>query len=55
MWEYKVADAPHLPTGTSLQERRDREKTFLNDLGEDGWVLVSETDGRVFYFKRPIQ
>jgi hypothetical protein len=33
----------------------DRTQTFLNDLGKDGWVLVNEEGGRVFYFKRPIK
>jgi len=56
-WEYKVAEAPHPPpsSGASPEDWRDRQQTFLNDLGKDGWVLVNETDGRVFYFIRPIK
>jgi len=54
-WEYKVADLPHQPSTASLQEWRDQEQGFLNNLGKDGWVLIHEDDGRVFYFKRPIK
>ena len=44
-WEYKVASSPH---GESPQ-------AFLNELGKEGWVLVSQNEGRVFYFKRGIK
>ena len=57
-WEYKVAHVPSLPVNSSTpspQEWRDRTQRFLNDLGKDGWVLVSESEGRTFYFKRPIK
>ena len=55
-WEYKVAYAPHGPIGTtSPQENRNLQQTWLNDLGKDGWVLISENDGGTFYFKRPIK
>ncbi len=54
-WEYKVA-SPHLspfggPSG-GPEAAREAQQAFLNDLGKEGWVLVSETDGRVFYFIR---
>jgi hypothetical protein len=52
-WEYKVAVAP--VSGTTPQEWRQGTQMFLNDLGKDGWVLVSEADGRTFYLKRPIK
>ena len=57
-WEYKVAHVLPLPAGVSSvnpQEWRDRTQRFLNDLGKDGWTLVNEEEGRVFYFKRPIK
>ena len=57
-WEYKVALVPPPREGISNldpQDRRDRTQSFLNDLGKDGWVLVTEEGGRVFYFKRPIK
>ena len=56
-WEYKVA-SPHLsafggPGGP--EAAREARQAFLNDLGKEGWVLVSETDGRVFYFIRQVK
>jgi hypothetical protein len=57
-WEYKVAHVPPPPEGfanVDPQAPRDRTQTFLNDLGKEGWVLVNEEGGRVFYFKRPIK
>ena len=53
-WEYKIAKTPQSPEeakamiGPSLE---NREK-YLNSLGRDGWVLVSEDQG-IFYLKRP--
>ena len=56
-WEYKVANGPppHLGPNFNPQEFREGTQRFLNDLGKDGWVLVSVSEGRVFYFKRPIK
>ena len=56
-WEYIVADGPppHLGPNFNPQEFREGTQRFLNDLGKDGWVLVSVSEGRVFYFKRPIK
>ena len=57
-WEYKVAQAPHGPFGTtSPQENRELQQTFLNDLGKEGWVLIYENQerGDTFYFKRPVK
>ncbi|HWW00466.1 MAG TPA: DUF4177 domain-containing protein [Candidatus Acidoferrum sp.] len=59
-WEYKVAAPPPRqgfggPGGGSLEEVRENQQAFLNELGKDGWVLVSQNDGRVFFFKRPIK
>ena len=53
-WEYKVTQVPGAPQetanmrGPSLEER----EKYLNSLGNDGWILVSEDLG-VFYLKRP--
>ncbi len=58
MWEYKVAGIPPVPAGSSIpspQEWRDRAQQLLNDVGKEGWVLVSQNEGRVFYLKRPIK
>jgi len=61
-WEYKVV-SPHLRRGEapdansagSPEAVRKAEEALLNDLGREGWVLVSQTDGRIFYFKRPVR
>jgi hypothetical protein len=58
-WEYKVARLPSLPgnspSSPGFQDMRSRQQDFLNELGKDGWVLVSESDGRIFYLKRPLK
>ena len=62
LWEYKVA-SPHLRPGEapdansagSPKAVREAQEALLNDLGKDGWELVSQTDGRVFYFRRPVR
>ncbi len=55
-WEYKVAAGPNLfaggPGGGSSDKALEARQAFLNELGKDGWVLVSETDRRTFYFIR---
>jgi len=69
-WEYKLTAVPQLPMGelnsprtnTDVLERfkelgqktRDIRQSHLNDLGKDGWVLVSENEG-TFYFKRAVK
>ena len=50
-WEYRVAAVQNLPR-VGAPEQRDADQAFLNELGKDGWELVSQVDGRVFYFKR---
>jgi hypothetical protein len=53
-WEYKVTQVPGAPAdtantrGPSLEER----EKYLNSLGDEGWILVSEDSG-VFYLMRP--
>jgi hypothetical protein len=54
-WEYRVAEAPRPPTGASPREREESQQAFLDNLGKDGWILVSQTEGRTFYFMRPIK
>jgi hypothetical protein len=44
-WEYKVASPG--PGGTSFEEK------FLNDAGQDGWVLVQRDERGRYIFKRP--
>jgi hypothetical protein len=61
-WEYKVA-SPHLPHGGGPDANRvegpeavrEAQQALLNDLAKEGWILVSQTDGRYFYFKRPVR
>jgi ABC-type sugar transport system substrate-binding protein len=54
-WEYKIAFAPNGTANTyPTQENRDVQQTLLNDLGKDGWVLISADNG-TFYFKRPVK
>jgi hypothetical protein len=53
-WEYKVTQVPGAPPATANMQGpslEEREK-YLNSLGNDGWILVSEDLG-VFYLKRP--
>ncbi len=57
-WEYKVARLPRggdANRAESPEAVREAQETLLNDLGKEGWVLVSQTDGRLFYFKRPVR
>jgi hypothetical protein len=56
-WEYKVAFDPRPAAGSGPEERRALEQKFLNDLGKDGWVLVSGggQEGNWFYFRRPVK
>jgi len=57
-WDYKVA-AP--PRGTfddpnvGSMGMLERQQTFLNEFGKEGWVLVTRAEGNVFYFKRGIK
>jgi hypothetical protein len=57
-WEYKVA---RLPLGGDAnrvegpEAVREAQAALLNDLGKEGWELVGQTDGRIFYFKRPVR
>src|SRR5262245_36007886 len=54
-WEYKVASPPPGTFGgpnTGPAGLRERQEGFLNELGKEGWVLVSQDEGRTFYFKR---
>jgi hypothetical protein len=57
-WEYKVAwlarggDANRAEGPEAV---REAQETLLNELGKEGWVLVSQTDGRFFYFKRAVR
>ena len=53
-WEYKVA-SPHFAGAGGPQAVREVQEAFLNDLGKEGWVLVSQTEGRDFFFKRPVR
>ena len=53
-WEYKVA-SPHLAIGRGPEDAREAQQAFLDELGKEGWVLISQSDGRVFYFARPIK
>jgi Domain of unknown function (DUF4177) len=57
-WEYKVAwlarggDANR---AEGPQELHQAQENLLNNLGKEGWMLVSQTDGRVFYLKRAVR
>jgi hypothetical protein len=55
-WEYKIEDANQWQVkGADPQAWRAGYEARLNDLGKDGWVLIMERDGRIFYFKRVIK
>jgi hypothetical protein len=59
-WEYKVVTAPELagtmgqPNQEVARQRRANEQEFLNELGKDGWMMVSEDSG-IFYLRRPLK
>ena len=56
-WEYKVVTGPRWTPANKYKSQedflKDRE-AFMDDLGKDGWIYVSETDN-TFYFKRPVK
>ena len=52
-WEYKLYRANYLPT--SEQEEVDKNESGYNELGENGWELVSvylENELETAWFKR---
>jgi hypothetical protein len=56
-WEYKVVrflrgDANHAEGPEAV---REGQETLLNDMGKEGWMLVSQADGRIFYFTRAVR
>jgi hypothetical protein len=59
-WEYKVVTAPELsgtvgqPNREVARQRRANEQAFLNELGKDDWMLVSEDSG-TFYLRRQLK
>ncbi|HZR19737.1 MAG TPA: DUF4177 domain-containing protein [Verrucomicrobiae bacterium] len=55
-WEYKVVSLPEgILHAAPQQAWKEQEQAFLNDFGKEGWILVSQDSGRLFYFKRPIR
>ena len=59
-WEYKVAilrrgEVPDANNAPRPRATREAQEALLNDLGKEGWQLVSQTDGRIFYFRRPVR
>jgi uncharacterized protein YceK len=58
-WEYKVEDYTHwkFDTGGGPKAWTANVQDHLNQLGKDGWILVTTLgEGqRVFYFKRPVK
>lgn len=53
-WEYKVVTAPR-QTGVSPSQLHEAQQQFLNEQGRDGWILVSQNEGSVYYLSRPVQ
>jgi hypothetical protein len=60
-WEYKVVTPTINTNGKSIEENLRARQQVLNDLGKDGWILVSQAEGGifsaggVFYLKRPMR
>ena len=55
-WEYKIEDMTQYSIrDAGPQAWQDSYRSHLNDLGKEGWVLISENESRIFYFKRPIK
>jgi hypothetical protein len=52
-WEYKVTMVPSTAEDANkmLRPSLETRQEYLNGLGAEGWVLVSE-DGGVYYLKR---
>jgi hypothetical protein len=46
-WEYRKIDLNDVP-------RRGLDVDVLNQLGRDGWELVSIVDNGIAYLKRPV-
>ena len=55
-WEYLVGPVPMsmLSTNENSEGYHAKQKAFLNDLGKDGWILVTMDEAGVFYLKRPL-
>lgn len=53
-WEYKVVQDA-IGRGGANEARAQRweknQEALMNDLGKDGWIFVSHSDG-ILYFKR---
>jgi hypothetical protein len=49
-WEYKVGILHASSTSSAI--RADLQEPLLKTLGRNGWIFVSESQGRVL-FKRP--
>ena len=53
-WEYKVAYLGTVSAGDPKIWVGEYQ-TFLDNFGKEGWILVSQDSGKVFYFKRPVR
>ena len=51
-WEYKVAQAPGTWDANTARGPLAAGEKYLNELGQEGWILVSEHQG-VYYLMRP--
>ena len=52
-WEYKVVPPPSY-LGLTQPEIQKNNEAFMNDLGKDGWIFVSQFD-EALCFKRPVK
>ncbi len=53
-WEYRIVREARNHTGGPDQWIKDQE-ALMNGMGRNGWILVSQSDGRLFYFKRRLK
>ena len=51
-WEYKVVRQTRAEGGPAEQAKS--QESLMNDLGKDGWIFVSQSDGTLC-FKRPVR
>ena len=53
-WEYKVV--PENRVGLTNAEIVKHQEALMNDLGKDGWIFVSRSEGDgTLCFKRPVR
>jgi len=54
-WEYKIVESGNYNANTTPPpDWPAKQEAMLDNLGKDGWILVTESNG-YFYFRRPVK